>query len=220
MSSHHFVKEGQEPALIIANGAPCHRDILDQLLEWNPYVIALDGAAKRVLELGIKIDAVLGDFDSIGNYLADMQNQMPLDIISAHDQNKTDLQKAIEYLAAKKYLDVNIVWATGWRSDHVLSNIFDIARYKHIINCVMIDDHSRIFSIPNRFSKWYPKGQLLSIIPAHHAQGIYTSGLAFNLNNEELSIGSRLGTSNYTSQDGMVEITYQSGNLLLIESTD
>ena len=65
MSSHHFVREGQEPALIIANGAACDPERMGQLLEWNPFVLVLDGALHRVLELGIRIDAVLGDFDSL-----------------------------------------------------------------------------------------------------------------------------------------------------------
>ena len=59
MSSHHIVRDTQEPALIIANGEACSRELLDQLLEWNPVVMVLDGALPRVLELGIKIDIVL-----------------------------------------------------------------------------------------------------------------------------------------------------------------
>ncbi|HYG16495.1 MAG TPA: thiamine diphosphokinase, partial [Bacteroidia bacterium] len=41
MSSHHFVKEKQEPALIIANGEACSRELLGQLLEWQPTVMVL-----------------------------------------------------------------------------------------------------------------------------------------------------------------------------------
>jgi uncharacterized Rossmann fold enzyme len=65
MSSHHFVRDGQEPALIIANGAECDSELLGQLLEWNPYVLVLDGALQRVLDMNIRVDAVLGDFDSV-----------------------------------------------------------------------------------------------------------------------------------------------------------
>jgi thiamine pyrophosphokinase len=36
MSSHHFVKELQEPALIIAHGEECSAELLGQLLEWEP----------------------------------------------------------------------------------------------------------------------------------------------------------------------------------------
>ena len=63
MSSHHIVRDDQEPALIIANGASCSMELLNQLLEWQPLVIVLDSAMERVVELGIKVDVLLGDFD-------------------------------------------------------------------------------------------------------------------------------------------------------------
>ena len=63
MSSHHIVRDDQEPALIIANGASCSQELLGQLLEWSPLVIVLDSAIERVLEIGIKVDVLLGDFD-------------------------------------------------------------------------------------------------------------------------------------------------------------
>ena len=63
MSSHHIVRDDQEPALIIANGASCSEELMGQLLEWSPLVIVLDSAIERVLELGIKVDVLLGDFD-------------------------------------------------------------------------------------------------------------------------------------------------------------
>ena len=65
MSSHHIVRDDQEPALIIANGQSCSFELMGQLLEWSPVVMVLDGAIHRVLELGIKLDIVLGDFDKI-----------------------------------------------------------------------------------------------------------------------------------------------------------
>ncbi len=63
MSSHHIVRDDQEPALIIANGASCNIELLGQLLEWSPLVIVLDSAIERVLALEIKVDILLGDFD-------------------------------------------------------------------------------------------------------------------------------------------------------------
>ena len=63
MSSHHIVRDDQEPALIIANGAACQPELLGQLLEWSPLVVVLDSAMERVMELDIKVDVLLGDFD-------------------------------------------------------------------------------------------------------------------------------------------------------------
>lgn len=123
MSSHHVVKEKQEPALIIANGAECEWDLMGQVLEWSPFIIVLDGAVKRVLELGLHFDAVLGDFDSFSDLNSLKFARPELEIIHAPDQSKTDLEKAMDFLIAKEFPAVNILWATGKRTDHTFNNI-------------------------------------------------------------------------------------------------
>jgi thiamine pyrophosphokinase len=220
MSSHHFVKEGQEPALIIANGEACSNDLLGQLLEWSPYVLVLDGAIHRVLDLGIKMDALLGDFDSHDHSLEQLQQQMPVEIVHTPDQNKTDLQKGIEFLIDRGLSAVNIVWATGRRADHNLTNVTDIVRYKKQINIVMLDDYSRIIPLPLQFKKWYAKGTGLSLMPVGTVNGITTTGLKYNLQQEALTIGYRSGSSNEVLDDGFVSIEHQEGDLLLMECRD
>lgn len=220
MSSHHIIREGQEPALIIANGEACSFDLLEQLLEWSPYVIVLDGAINRVKELGIKIDVLLGDFDSHDNAMELVKDQMPVEIVHTPDQNKTDLQKGIEFLITKKYEAVNIVWATGKRADHSLSNMTDIVRYKDRINIVLIDTHSRIYNLSKKFEKWFVKGANISLMPVGKVTGLTTQGLKYNLNNEELNIGYRTSSSNEAAEDGVVKITYEKGDLLMMECHD
>ena len=71
MSSHHMVKEGQEPALIIANGQMCSYALLEQMLQWSPLVVVCDGAYERTQRLQLKADVVIGDFDSLPEYTED-----------------------------------------------------------------------------------------------------------------------------------------------------
>jgi thiamine pyrophosphokinase len=220
MSSHHFVKEGQEPALLIANGEACPREMLDQLLEWSPYVMVLDGALPRVLDLGIKIDAVLGDFDNDLKPEELLAHQMPVEIIYVADQHKTDLEKGIEALFAKNFAAINIVWATGLRADHSFSNIASLAKYKGQGDIVMFDEYSRICLLKPSFEKWYVKGTIISLIPVGVADGVWTSGLKYNLDNEQLMLGERHGNSNETIADGFVKITHTNGSLLLMECHD
>ena len=56
MSSHHFVKEKQEPALIIADLDGFDEEYLGQLLEWSPTVLVPSHLVEKVISLGIKID--------------------------------------------------------------------------------------------------------------------------------------------------------------------
>ncbi|WP_353084856.1 thiamine diphosphokinase [Flavobacterium sp.] len=220
MSSHHIVRDDQEPALIIANGASCSFDLLGQLLEWSPIVVVLDNAIDRVLQLDIKVDVLLGDFDGDFDPEIYKEKQYPLEIVHTPNQDKTDLEKALDYLIEKGHKAVNIVWATGKRADHTLTNITNIISYRNKIKIVMLDDHSKIFLLPNKFEKWYTANTPISLIPVGKVTGITSQNLFYPLQNDELNLGYRSGNSNHVSQDGIVTITHESGDLLLMECFD
>lgn len=223
MSSHHIVREKQEPALIIANGESCSSELLGLLLEWSPFVVVLDSAIHRVMSLGIKIDVLLGDFDREINLDEIEQNQYPIEIIHAPNQDKTDLEKAFDFLIERGFPAVNVVWATGRRADHAITNMTNIVRYKSKLYIVMIDDYSVIYPLlptPSIFEKWYAKGSTISLIPIVNATNIRTKNLLYNLDNEQLILGYRSGNSNEVLSDGIVSISYESGDLLLMECHD
>ncbi|RFS15132.1 thiamine diphosphokinase [Emticicia sp. C21] len=223
MSSHHIVREKQEPALIIANGEACSFDLLGQLLEWSPFVVVLDQAIHRVIELGIKVDVLLGDFDGNINLTEIEKSQYPIEIIHTPDQEKTDLDKAFEMLISRGFPAANVVWATGRRSDHSMTNMTNIIRYKSKLQIVLIDDYSVIYpllSTPNVFEKWFAKGTPISLIPVGTVTGIQTENLLYKLDNESLILGYRAGSSNEAAEDGIVRISYEEGDLLLMECHD
>lgn len=224
MSSHHVVREKQEPALILANGESCRVELLQDLLEWSPFIVVLDGAIERVLELGIKVDVLLGDFDSKKVNIGHIQeSQYPIEVIHTPNQDKTDLEKAIEYLIKKGFPAANILWATGRRADHTMANITNIVRYKSKIQLAIIDDYSVIYPlspIPSKFEKWYPAGFPISLLPIGKAIGISTENLVYNINNETLILGYKSGNSNEVKQDGLIHISFESGDLLLMECKD
>ena len=220
MSSHHIVRDDQEPALIIANGASCSFELLGQLLEWSPLVVVLDNAIERVLQLNIKVDVLLGDFDDDFNPETYKEKQFPLEIVHAPNQDKTDLEKAFEYLIEKGHKAVNVVWATGRRTDHTITNITNIVSYRNSLKIVILDDHSKVFLLPNTFNKWYTKNTPISLIPIGKVNGISTKNLKYPLNNESLTIGYRTGSSNEVLEDGIVTIEHQEGDLLLMECFD
>ena len=151
MSSHHIVRDDQEPALIIANGAACSMELLGQLLEWSPIVVVLDNAIDRVLQLDIKVDVLLGDFDDDFNPELYKEKQFPLEIVHTPNQDKTDLEKAFDYLIEKGHKAVNVVWATGKRADHTITNITNIVSYRDKLKIVILDDHSKVFLLSNKF---------------------------------------------------------------------
>lgn len=220
MSSHHIVRDDQEPALIIANGAACSQQLLAELLEWSPFVIVLDAAMERVMELDLKVDVLLGDFDDDFDPLFYKTEQYPIEIIHTPDQNKTDLEKAFDYLIERKIPAVNVIWATGRRADHTISNITNIAKYRNLLKIVILDDYSKIFLLANTFQKWYTKNTIISLIPIGEVKGITTENLYYTITDESLTMGYKSGNSNHVAADGIVKITHDSGDLLLMECND
>ena len=220
MSSHHIVKDDQEPALIIANGQECNIELMNQLLEWSPFVVVLDNAIDRAINLGIKIDVLLGDFDANFNPEIYLENQYPIEIVYTPNQDKTDLEKAFDYLIEKGHKAVNVIWATGKRADHCIANITNIVRYRDLLKIVVLDDYSKIFLLPNKFEKWYPKNTIISLIPIGEVTEITTSNLFYPLQKESLIMGYKIGNSNHVTTDGLVKIEHKQGDLLLMECWD
>jgi thiamine pyrophosphokinase len=220
MSSHHIVRDDQEPALIIANGASCSAELLGQLLEWSPLVVVLDSAIERVKDLNIKVDVLLGDFDRGFDPHEFIKSQYPIEIVHTPDQNKTDLEKAFDYLIERKIPAVNVVWATGKRSDHTITNLTNIVRYRDKLKIVILDDHSKVFLLPKKFEKWYTENTPISLIPIGHVTGIHSENLFYPLQNDTLTIGYRTGSSNHVAEDGIVLIEHAEGDLLMMECMD
>jgi thiamine pyrophosphokinase len=217
MSSHHIIRDKQEPALIIANGEACSMEILDQLLEWSPTVIVLDGALERVVAMGIKVDVWLGDFD---HKQAMDVSDYPLKKIHTPDQNLTDLEKAFDYLIEEGYPAVNVLWATGKRMDHTLNNFHSMVQYGRRLKIVFFDDYSTSYLLPPSFEKWYPAQTPISLLPYGEAYDVKSSGLVYELNHGVLALGKQTSSSNETRADGIVKITYASGALILMECHD
>lgn len=220
MSSHHIVRDDQEPALIIANGASCNPELLGQLLEWSPLVIVLDSAMERVMELGIKVDVLLGDFDRGFDPNYYKERQFPIEIVHTPDQNKTDLEKAFDYLIDRKIPAANVIWATGKRADHTITNLTNITRYRNLLKIVILDDHSKVFLLPKKYEKWYPASTTISLVPIGNVTGVYSANLFYPLTNDTLTIGYRTGSSNHVITDGIVTIEHAAGDLLLMECWD
>ena len=221
MSSHHIVRDNQEPALIIANGADCGDELLQQLMEWSPFVLALDGAVHRLLERNIRFDAWLGDFDSGANVDEMALSKMgDIQRIWAEDQDKTDLQKGIEFLISKGHVAANIIWGTGRRADHMINNMATLWRYHDQITLSILDDHSRVYPLNRQFKKWYPAGTAISLIPVGYASGINSINLQYPLMNHRLELPHSTGSSNSVLEDGFVEISYSEGHLLMMECFD
>lgn len=145
MSSHHIVKEKQEPALYIHDLGTFDEEYLGQLLEWSPTLIVNGAAYEKVLSLGLKVDVVLNNVEGI------VFQENTRSIIGPGDEYNT----VLNYLISEKYPAVNII------DTH--KSIADLEFYLYNINIVLFTPEYKSYAIKTGFSVWKPAGTLFFI---------------------------------------------------------
>lgn len=154
MSSHHIVREKQEPALLIAGLDNFTDELLGQLLEWSPTVIVTADQAERVQTYGIKIDGLVGD------KLVDL-GQSDVKLIPANGADP--VKAALTYLINQNYPAVNIVTDSF--------NVSDIIDEVTKLDIVVFFENKKITAVHSGFRKWKPAGERIEFLtPPHNFQ--------------------------------------------------
>ncbi|UKT63659.1 thiamine pyrophosphokinase [Pedobacter mucosus] len=139
MSSHHIVKEKQEPALYIDELGNFNEEFLGQLLEWSPTLLVNAENYDKIFSLGVKVDVLVNG--------TDQEVQEDTKII----QGPVDaLMVAINYLYEEKFPAVNVI-----------TNKFDLekfAGFEDKINLVVFTEKAKHYAIKSGFSVWKPAG--------------------------------------------------------------
>lgn len=146
MSSHHIVKDKQEPALYIAEFNNFDEEFLGQLLEWSPTVIVAASAYEKVFSLGLKVDIIVGE---VAEGLALQENTKTIPLVT------NGIADALSYLIQEKYPAVNIISS--------VSTFDDLTCYLPDINIVLFTDTTKHYPIKNGFSVWKPAGTKLLV---------------------------------------------------------
>lgn len=158
MSSHHIVREKQEPALLVLGLDNFDDEQLGQLLEWSPTLIATPLIAEQLNAFGIKIDGILTDESG-----EDLQS----DIKHLPVGDNTIITAALNYLITQGYPAVNIV-----------TDEFELKDYLYFadkINLVIFYHQQKIYAINSGFNKWKPGGERVEILSP--TNNLKTSGL-------------------------------------------
>jgi thiamine pyrophosphokinase len=156
MSSHHIVRENQEPALVIFDARAIPFEKVQELLEWMPTIVVLHTQVEIVLSWGIKMDVVLVPAGEETSWVERTKDQQPIEVIS-FQANEPPLTKAISLLQSRNIPAVN--WLV--KELQTLTGLIDFTGDTE----VFVDNKrwSRVKS--GRFEKWLPVGTALYIFP-------------------------------------------------------
>ena len=206
--------------LIVCNGYS-GKKLLNRFVKLNKPrrtidIIALDGASDFLKSAEVTPDAIIGDLDSITPRALTYFRKKNVTVRKIINQDKTDLEKGLDYALKNKYVNISIIGFTGGRFDHSLNNLSILKRYYRKAKIKIYDNEFEIFLISKSAEFKCRKGDVVSLIPLPDAKGIRTEGLKYPLKNESLIFGRREGALNEASA-GKVKITIRSGSLLILK---
>ncbi|RCH54877.1 thiamine diphosphokinase [Mucilaginibacter hurinus] len=158
MSSHHVIREKQEPALLVLGLDTFSDELLGQLLEWSPTVIATHDTAEKVHAFGIKIDWIITN---------DTYEALQSDIKIMPAGKDTLAEAALKYLVTHNYPAVNIITDSLQLKDFML--------FADKISLVIYHNSRKIYPVTTGFSKWKPAGEVIELLA--HPDKLQTGGL-------------------------------------------
>lgn len=160
MSSHHIIRENQEPALVIDDTWNENSESIQQLLEWSPTVIVTEHALESILSWGIKIDIVIALEQHVDELTKSLQDQFPLRILSCLTETET-IETALHFLTDSGQKAVTIISTAALELFEKFSSL-DIAVIQHGRRWVLIRN--------GHFEKWLPANTTLAIYPKDDAE--------------------------------------------------
>jgi thiamine pyrophosphokinase len=201
-------------ALIIANGEPPRKQLLQSLSKEADVVVCADGGTNTALKFGIRPDAIVGDLDSVHAEALVKFQRVPT--YEDTDDETTDLEKAISWAVKQKYDHITVVGASGKRLDHTVGNLGVLPKFYPDALVRFVDDLGEMMYVGRELTIEAKRGDVVSLIPLNRCEGVTTSGLRYGLEGETLELGVREGTSNVVLASP-VTIKVKKGHLLLFK---
>ena len=200
---------------VFAGGAPVAASVRAELGNVD-YVIAADSGPHAAEDLGMSVDVLVGDLDSVD----------PAAVVSAtfevdrHPQAKdhTDIVLALDRARDLRPRRLIVVSGGGGRLDHAFANLLVLAspQYAAMQVDAFVGD-ARLAVIRDRRDLEGPPGRLISLFAVDGpARGVTTSGLRYPLRDEVLEPLSSRGVSN-EFVGGPAQISLTVGTLLSIQ---
>ena len=172
---------GKNPVVIVGNGEfPAHQIPLNHLKNAGT-IICADGGADQLISYNLTPNAIIGDMDSTKLRKDDFKGAW----ISSPNQNRIDLQKTLDWCISNNLNDVTVLGTMGRREDHSLGNLHVLAEFSKKMDIRFITNYAVIYSFKGKKTFSSLIGQQISIVSIEHVRSISTSGLKYELNNEQ-----------------------------------
>ena len=181
--------------------------------------IAADAGYRNAKALGVKVDLLLGDFDSLG------ADEIPKDterLSVPAEKDFTDTQLAVDTAIRKGADTIIIIGGLDGRLDHTLSNLAILEDLSDKGIFVYITNGQNRVRYLNSTSTLLPKSgyRYLSLLClSEKAKGVSVEGCKYPLKNATLNRSFQYAVSNEITENCAL-ISVRKGGLFVIESRD
>ncbi len=208
-------------AAIFAAGDVLDLDRVRGLVGHPDLVICADAGLRHAQALGLRVDLLLGDFDSLDEgALADARADGVAIVQVPVEKDKTDSHLALEEALRRGATEILLVGGSGSRLDHTLSNVLLLPECP--VPVTMTDGKSIARAL--RDGQWLEvrreSGAYLSLVPLSPVvTGVCVSGVHWPLADAVLRWGESLGISNRVVEP-VARVSIGEGRLLVVQARD
>ena len=205
-------------AVVFIGGDAPHPSILSRL-PTDRLVIAADSGYDHAHELGIPVDVVVGDMDSVSAVGLDrMMREGPIVEKYPADKDHTDTELALRSALDRGVSRIMVISSNGDRLDHSIGALASLAA-PHLaeveIEAWWGDTRIHVLHGPTEQDIAGTPGATVSLLPiGGPAHGVVLTGTRYTLSGETLSPTSSRALSNVFEQDRM-HVAVRTGTLLV-----
>ena len=190
---HEPMSEG-EPLLVASAPLVWTARLAALAADCDP-LLAADGGANHLARIGLRPQAVIGDLDSVSPSTRAWLGEEPF--VHRPDQDRTDLDKAVEYAFGEVGLDrLTVLAALGGRTDHDLANLGLLARLAAGERLVFLGSDYRILAVAGELSITAHPGETWSFWTYDPSVQATIEGVRWPVKDAPLDAGGRPSTSN------------------------
>lgn len=147
MSSHHVIRDGQEPPLLIINPETIEYPVMGELLEWSPYVMCLGHCVDALRAKGIKIDHIFSQGSG-------QPPALPYAVSRQGWNTREELMKRVN----EKMLALNNRQVCVLTDDPMR-----LQQWTSLPGVIIFDREHKWTYHRNAFRKWFPAGTVVKI---------------------------------------------------------
>ena len=179
--------------IILSESEPCNlEDSFDTIL-------VSDGGYKTAKKMGLNINVLLGDFDSITSEELNEAKNKGIKIISfPYDKDKTDGEIAVDYAISLGSNEIVILGSFKEELDHALGNLFLLFKIDKVgITSKLLTQFYEIEIINSKKEYIEKQGHELSLIPVSEVvEDLNIQGSKYNLKDVKVEMGQTLTLRN------------------------